>query len=382
MVPFESKKHAGLRVISYAGNNIFPPIIDVESVSIESDVQYQRIQNILKNQEYYYYLHRIDNAIFTAAVNYFQSINADWCNLPLTTLMISSPGEVYAGKTIDYTTDALPVQLSWFDSGRSIFLSESSQFYLELRLLIENINQVFSIYNSFRKEKSDFSHLTEFQHIEYEGRCSLQECVKVYTGLIKSIVKYVVDNERESLEYFISGQEIDTLLGFFEDSAISKLTFEEALEKLYLNTNDNRYKEFSLKNFGSWEEIKLTEIVGGHVLITEFPVMEIPFYHSELKKNVNGISLAENADFILSGYREVVGSGVRIKDRNILLQKAQQFNLPKEDYAPYLLSRDHPGYQKTAGFGLGWQRLVQWMLKLPFIWDATLIPRTHYLPKP
>ena len=74
----------------------------------------------------YTHLHRIDNAVFFATTEYFKSIGAEWCNLPLTTLMISSPGEVYAGKTLNYTTDALPVDISWFDNQKRIFLSESS----------------------------------------------------------------------------------------------------------------------------------------------------------------------------------------------------------------------------------------------------------------
>jgi asparaginyl-tRNA synthetase len=89
--------------------------------------------------------------------------------------MISSPGEVYAGQKLDYTTDTLPVELpNWFDSPKRMFLSESSQFYLELALMTGGSDSVFSIYNSFRKEKSDFTHLTEFQHIEYEGKVDFE----------------------------------------------------------------------------------------------------------------------------------------------------------------------------------------------------------------
>jgi len=49
-------------------------------------------------------------------------------------------------------------------------MAESSQFYLELILLIQKSEHVFSVYNSFRKEPSDATHLSEFQHIEYEGK--------------------------------------------------------------------------------------------------------------------------------------------------------------------------------------------------------------------
>jgi aspartyl/asparaginyl-tRNA synthetase len=65
-----------------------------------------------------------------------------------------------------------------------------------------------------------------------------------------------------------------------------------------------------------------------------------------------------------------------------LLQKAKQFNLPEEDYAPYLKTRDYDHYQETSGFGLGWQRLTQWLLKLPVIWEASHIPRGHHAPRP
>lgn len=132
---------------------------------------------------------------FMSTVQYFNSINAQWFNLSLTTLMISSPWEVYAWQTLDYTTDTLPVELpNWFDGGKSIFLSESSQFYLELWLLLQNLDQVFSIYDSFRKEKSDATHLSEFQYIEYEWKVDLEGNIKVFTWLFEYIFDYLIKN--------------------------------------------------------------------------------------------------------------------------------------------------------------------------------------------
>lgn len=341
------------------------------------------MKHIFENQEYFYHLHKIDNGIFFGAVDYFRSIGSEWCNLPLTTLMISSPGEVYAGKTLDYTTDTLPVDISWFDNDRKIFLSESSQFYLELRLLIRNIDSVFSIYNSFRKEEADFCHLSEFQHIEFEGKISFEKNVEIFLNLIRQITRHLVEKETESLEYFVGKNGVKDLETVFSDENIIKITFKEALNALYKETGDDTYKEFSLKNFGAWEEVKLTEIFGGrHVIVTKFPLLQIPFYHNELMENENGISLAENADFILSGYRETIGSGTRISSPEALMEKAKIFNLPSADYEPYIQTRLQEGYQKTSGFGLGWQRYVQWVLRLPHIWDTTHVPRGHHLPRP
>ncbi len=378
--PYSAKFVDGKRVVNYVGNRIFPPIDDVGKSIFSKDILDKRVEDI-SNDKRFFHLHNIDNGIFFSTVDYFKSIHADWCNLPLTTLMISSPGEIYAGKNLDYTTDTLPVEISWFDNEREIFLSESSQFYLELRLLIEKLDRVFSIYNSFRKEKADYCHLSEFQHIEFEGKVSLKENTDIALGLLNHIVKYLLENNKQDLAYFLEDKDMEGLGSIFSQDRFEKIRFKDALDLLFKDTKDEAYKEFSMSHFGSWEEIRLTEIVGKHVIVTEFPILQIPFYHNIAGKE-GDISVAENADIILYGFRETIGSGARIDDKEALLQKAKIFNLPPEDYEPYLKTRDFDHYQKTAGFGLGWQRFVHWLLKLPYIWEATHVPRGHHLPKP
>ena len=172
--PFSAQKSGNKKTVTYNGNRVFPIQKNVQQAEFSRKIIDNRLHDTVSDRRFYH-MHRIDNGIFFGAVEYFKSIEADWCNLPLTTLMISSPGEVYAGKKLDYTTDTLPVDISWFDNDRNIFLSESSQFYLELRLLIDGLDKVFSIYNSFRKEKADYTHLSEFQHIEFEGKVSFEK---------------------------------------------------------------------------------------------------------------------------------------------------------------------------------------------------------------
>ena len=64
------------------------------------------------------------------------------------------------------------------------------------------------------------------------------------------------------------------------------------------------------------------------------------------------------------------------------MKKAEIFNLPREDYLPYLQSRDSVDYVITSGFGMGWQRLTHWLTDQPYIYEATVYPRTHLLPNP
>mgnify|MGYP001610059883 FL=1 len=130
---------------------------------------------------------------------------------------------------------------------------------------------------------------------------------------------------------------------------------------------------FSLKNFGFWEEVKLTEIFKNMVIIKEFPFLEVPFYHAVV--NNKEPKVANNADFIWPGYREILGSGHRVRTEKELKEKAKIFNLPKEDYAPYLQTRKLDKYKPTSGFGLGWERILQGLLEMPFIWSAVHFPR-------
>ncbi len=380
-IPFEARREAGERVIAFLGSKASQAVADVRRVQFPRDGFPSRVEELPTNA-HWKWLHVIDRVIFRATVDFFHNIGADWCNLPVTTRMISSPGEVYAGRTLDYTTDTLPVSLSWFDVSRPIYLSESSQFYLELRLLVPGVNKVFSVYNSFRKERADFCRLAEFQLIEYEAVGDGRENEETVRGLLRAITGAVVNECPEALAHYLGEGEIATLSGAFDEMQFQDMTLEEALEALRRDTGDDRYAELSLKHFGAWEEIRMTQIVGKHVILREFPCMEVPFYHACQDGAGAECSLARNADFILAGYREVVGSGVRISDSAALLKKARIFNLPEQDYKPYISTRGVATYRQTAGFGLGWQRYVQWLLKLPCIWMACHAPRGDGEPTP
>jgi len=378
MGPYQAKPKG---VISYLGNKIYPPVKDVIAVSWPPKDLMDRIRSIHQDKKWYH-LHKIDASFFNATIQFFQEIGAEWVNLPITTMMISSPGEVYAGQKLNYTTDTLPIEISdWFHTGRRIFLSESSQFYLELRLLIDGLDKVFSIYNSFRKEPADTTHLSEFQHVEFEGHVNFEGNIETFINLIDYILDFLLNNNEENLSFFLKKQDLDELSQGIKKK-IFRVPFVEVLGALFKETQNEKYKEFSMKHFRAWEEVLVTQIYDGHVLVTNFPMLQIPFYHEIAKEKVNDVPVAENADLILQGYRETVGSGVRVVKPKILAEKAKIFNLPLDDYRPYLETRKFKNYKPSAGFGLGWQRLTQWLLKLPYIWETTPTPRGHTIPRP
>lgn len=366
--------------ISYKGNKVFKSIENINSIKVPIEEIENRV-NQFDKEEMWRHIAKINHQINLSSNKYFDELNALFTALPMTTRMISSPGAVYGKESIDYTTDTCPITLTWFNLPRKAFLSESSQIYLELAMIQKGVNDVYSIYNSFRKEEADSTHLSEFHHIEYEGKVNQKENEIIALNLVKRIIKDLLEKNREDLGYFLSEEKLEELDNFANNLLnIPKITFKEALDLLYKETKDEKYKIFTLKNFGSWEEIKLTEIFGNMVLLREFPLLEVPFYHAMVDgKNPK---VADNSDIIWPGYRETIGSGHRVRSEKELEEKSKIFNLPKEDYEPYLQTRKLKNYKETSGFGLGWERLLQGLLEMPFIWSASQFPRVDGTLKP
>lgn len=366
--------------ISYRGNNIFKPIKSIDSLGMPLEEIEERV-NQFDSNEMWAHISKINHQINISVNEYFSKIGALFTLLPLTTRMISSPGAVYGRGAINYTTDTCPVTIKWFDLPKIAFLSESSQIYLELTLVQKNVDQVYSIYNSFRKEEADFTHLSEFHHIEYEGKINQKENEKIILGLLRKILTDLLEKNIADIRYFLNEERITELRNFINNIfEVPKITFKEALELLYRETRNEKYKSFTLEHFGAWEEIRITETLQNMVVIKEYPLLEVPFYHSSIEGKESNV--ADNADFIWPGYRETIGSGHRVRSQEELDKKAKIFNLPREDYEPYLQTRELKGYKPTSGFGIGWERFLQGLLEMPFIWSAVHFPRVHKTLKP
>lgn len=359
--------------LGYHGNRIYEPIKKL-SDNIKKSEFNLRLKEIHDN-EIWAHISRVNHTINKTANSYFDSLGSLYVLLPLTTRMISSPGAMYGKERLHYTQDTVPVKLKWFDLEGMAFLSESSQIYLELYLTMHDIDSVYSIYNSFRREKSDSTHLSEFHHIEYEGKISQKENKKIILGLVGGIIKDLLKKNMEDLEFFLFDDDIDYLRHFAKTKDVSDITFEQALDILYRRTGNPKYKNFTSKYFGSWEEVKLTSELDKMTIVSEFPLYEVAFYHAPLDRN--GRQVAENSDFLWPYYREFIGSGHRVRSLKELMHKSKLFKLPVKDYRSYISSRKFSDYSETSGFGIGWERLLQGLLKMPYIYSASAFPRVH-----
>lgn len=403
---------ASNKKIYYVGNKIFKPIEDIKKLKILE----RKTKDLFSpfGKKYFSSIQSIGNTIFISAVEYFRSLGAEFVMLPIVTKMISSPGaalkEILIGEKSKISSiETIPMTLDWFGFKNKVFLSESSQLYLELTLVLnKRLKHVFSIYNSFRKECADQTHLCEFHHIEYEGKVTQKENQKIIRDLILYIIKKLLEKNDRELTQFLNKDDIRKLETLSKQDFI-EITLANLLERLYEDTKDKSYLEFSSLNFGWWEEVRITELEGKMVFVKEFPIDEVPFYQAvkepsgeenyvEIKiknktikaKVVKGKIVANNADLIATGYREIVGSGHRVRSQgeciwqleNLLRKNMKlpekQIKMIMEWYAPYIFAREEDTYKETSGFGLGVERFMQWILKTPTIVDVTLYPRLHF----
>lgn len=371
--PYRAEKDGA---IFYKGNNIYPEQEGINNLNFCVDEARNRVLS-MSTEKMWGKIARINHRINKTSNDFFDEMDSLFVPLPLTTRMISSPGAVYGKEKINYTSDTCPITLDWFDHPQKFFLSESSQIYLELSLIQEGVDHVYSVYNSFRKEHADFTHLSEFHHIEYEGKVDQKQNKEIILNYLSRIIKDLLTHEEQSLRFFLTEDSFRKLIDFQSKiKSVPQITFREALDCLYRETKDDKYKKFTMcGTFGSWEEVKLTEAFSNLVVVEKYPLLEVPFYHAQVKGEPE---VANNADIIWPGYREIIGSGQRINTIQELEKKAEIFSLPKEDYSPYLLSRKLKTYSQTSGFGLGWERLLHGILEMPSIWSVAQFPRTNF----
>jgi asparaginyl-tRNA synthetase len=77
------------------------------------------------------------------------------------------------------------------------------------------------------------------------------------------------------------------------------------------------------------------------------------------------------------GYGEIIGGGQRIHNLELLERRIKEFNLPEEAYKWYVDLRRY-GTFPHSGFGLGLERTVAWICKLPHIRETIPFPRLLY----
>lgn len=139
-------------------------------------------------------------------------------------------------------------------------------------------------------------------------------------------------------------------------------------------------KNFTYGNdFGGSDETVLTRLYDVPVMVYDWPHEVKAFY---LKRNPEDTRFARGVDVLApEGYGEIVGGGERETDAELLKEKINEHNLPMEEFEWYLDLRRF-GSVPHSGFGLGLERLVAYICKLPHVRETIPFPRMYGRLKP
>uniref|UniRef100_A0A7V3JA82 Aminoacyl-transfer RNA synthetases class-II family profile domain-containing protein n=1 Tax=candidate division CPR3 bacterium TaxID=2268181 RepID=A0A7V3JA82_UNCC3 len=356
--------------LAYVGNKIFKPLEEVRNVR-PPDLSKRHI-DIKKDSRKWEAIVKIWNEIFRASAEFMKKNNVLFFDLPIITRMISSPGAL----TGTISSDVDPFRIKFFDE--TTFLTQSSQLYLEFAITNPRIDKVFCWEKSFRRERTDFRHLPEFTHIEFEANIPFEENLKFQQQYVQFLVKSLIKNIPEDLKVFLNEKDLKLLDSLSRIEKFERIKFIEAFKLLHKKTNNPKYKVPTLRWFGAYEEVLITEIIGGPVFVTEYIEEEVAFYHAKISKKSKFV---RNADLLFPGYGEFIGSGERVHTKQETEEKAKHFKLNIKDYQPYIDSRT--GKTKIhSGWGMGIERFIQAILELPFIWETKPFPRIDSQSRP
>jgi len=302
----------------------------------------------------------IQDVISTATFKFMSQRGLKSVHLPITTSCISSP--------MGLGSDSLPVKIDLF--GVETYLADSMQFMLEYGCRFRP-QGTYYLMPSFRGEDSDETHLCQFYHSEAEIQGSCEDVMELVEEYLRAMTAEILWHCGTSI-LGIAGK-LSHIHGLLNTRGpLPRVTMDEAVAILgddpaLVRTAPEGYRTISRQG-----ERILIERFGGFVWLTEPDHLAVPFYQAFA--NPEGTK-ARAAD-LLFGPGEVVGSGERHATAAEVQRALAMHEVDGEPYTWYCKMRERFPMQ-TAGFGLGTERYICWLLQHWDIRDCQLVPRRN-----
>jgi asparaginyl-tRNA synthetase len=248
--------------------------------------------------------------------------------------------------------------------GVPAYLSQSGQLYNEATAMA--FGKVYCFGPAFRAEKSKTRrHLTEFWMVEPEmAYCDWEQNCDVQERFVTYIVQQVLEKRREEL--VIIERDIAPLEKIA--TPFPRISYDEAVKVLQKAGSPIQWGD----DFGGDEETLISNQFERPVFVHSYPKSFKAFY---MKTNPANPQTVLCADLLApEGYGEIIGGGQREDDYELLLARVHAEGLAEADYQWYLDLRRY-GSVPHSGFGLGVERTVAWICKLPHVRETVPFPR-------
>jgi asparaginyl-tRNA synthetase len=258
--------------------------------------------------------------------------------------------------------------------GNPANLTVSGQLEAEIYALA--MGDVYTFGPTFRAENSNTSrHLAEFWMVEPEmAFCDLEGDVTIASEFLKYIFSYVLENCAEDMEFFnrfIDSSVIKTLerlvsLGF------EYLPYTKGIEILAKAKEKFQFPvSWGIDLQSEHERYLCEKVFKKPVVLVDYPKEIKAFY---MKLNEDGKTVRA-MDVLVPRIGEIIGGSQREDDYDTLVERIREADLDPDDYWWYLELRKF-GSVPHAGFGLGFERLIQFVTGLTNIRDVIPFPRT------
>jgi asparaginyl-tRNA synthetase len=321
---------------------------------------------------------RVRNACSAAVHQFFQERGFLWIHTPIITASdCEGAGEMFGVTSLDLTqlplTESKNVDFSKDFFGKPAFLTVSGQLQAEIMAMA--FGNVYTFGPTFRAENSNTSrHLAEFWMIEPEmAFCDLEGDMDLAESFLKYIFKFVLEKCPEDMEFF--NERIDKSVLETADNIINnqfeRLTYTEAIKLLEKADKTFEYPvSWGLDLQSEHERYLAEELFKKPVIVTDYPKDIKAFY---MRLNEDGKTVRA-MDVLAPKIGEIIGGSQREERLDVLENRMAEMDVNAEELWWYLDLRKY-GTVPHAGFGLGFERVVQFMTGMGNIRDVIPFPR-------
>ncbi|PQO44445.1 asparagine--tRNA ligase [Blastopirellula marina] len=321
---------------------------------------------------------RVRNRVSFSIHQFFQERGFLYVNTPIITASdCEGAGEMFRVTTLDVEEPPKvngKVDFSKDFFARPAFLTVSGQ--LEGEIFATSLGKVYTFGPTFRAENSNTSrHLAEFWMVEPEiAFADLEENMNVAEAFLKRIFTDVMNDCAEDMAFFNERIEpgiLDTLKGIVE-SEFLRCSYTDAVDILQKSGHPFEYPVEWGVDLQSEHERYLTEQhFKRPVILHDYPRSIKPFY---MRCNDDGKTVRA-MDVLVPKVGEIIGGSQREERLDVLESRMAEQGLNAEEYWWYLDLRRY-GTVPHAGFGLGLERVLQFITGMGNIRDVIPFPRT------
>lgn len=318
---------------------------------------------------------RVRSIAAHAIHTFFQDRGFVYVHSPIITASdAEGAGEMFRVTTLDIDNNKGPFDASEDFFGKPANLTVSGQLNAEAYALA--FRNVYTFGPTFRAEKSNtYKHAAEFWMIEPEmAFADLNDDMDVAEEMVKYVVRYVLDNAPEEMQFFNSFVKpgIIEQLEKLTTSKFHRCDYADAIEILKKAPKQFENKvEWGMDLASEHERYLTDEYFKEPVFIMNYP-KEIKAFYMRLNDDQKTVAAV---DMLVPGIGELIGGSQREERVEVLKQKMADFGIKEEDMAWYIDLRVYGGV-KHAGFGIGFERLIMYLTGIENIRDVIPFPRT------